>query len=68
MPYHETASFFGFCSTFQRFGQLEPVFLFVFRVVQQMIRFVWGGEDPSAVQQTAGLGDRIHAYRPTHPP
>jgi hypothetical protein len=40
MPYHETASFFGFCSTFQRFGQLEPVFLFVFRVVQQMIRFV----------------------------
>lgn len=40
MPYHETALLFGFCSTFQRFGQLEPVFLFVFRVVQQMIRFV----------------------------
>jgi hypothetical protein len=40
MPYHETASFFGFCSAFQRSGQLESVFLFVFRVVQQMIRFI----------------------------
>jgi hypothetical protein len=40
MPYHETASFFGFCSTFQRFGQLESVFLFVFRVVQEVIRFI----------------------------
>jgi len=40
MPYHETALFFGICSASQRFGQLESVFLFVFRVVQQVIRFI----------------------------